>query len=171
MQYKCRNYGQKKKYEHIAPGQNSRLDTIQAAILRVKLNYLEQWNEARQTHARVYDNLFKNTHIITPYIQENCESVYHLYVIRVLKRDALLALLADKKIFAGIHYPIPMHYQKIFNHLQYQKGDFPVAEKYAQEIISLPMFPELLEEEIIRIANTVTSFAKTNPANLETNFL
>jgi len=163
-----RNYGQRKKYEHTIPGYNSRLDTMQAAIIRVKLKFLDQWNENRRANASAYNNLLTNTQIKTPYIQENCESVYHLYVIRVSKRDALLAFLADKKIYAGIHYPIPMHLQKAFTSLGYQKGDFPVAEQYAQEIISLPMFPELHEEEIIRTAKTVTDFVESSHSIIKT---
>ena len=162
-----RNYGQEKKYVHPVMGYNSRLDTMQAAILRVKLRYLDKWNDQRRNNAATYDRLLKDSPVVTPVVAEGNESVYHLYVIRTQERDKLSDYLKANQIFAGLHYPIPMHLQGMFSDLGYKEGDFPVAEQVAGEILSLPMFPELSQEECERVTECVKSFAnETQPTHL-----
>lgn len=153
-----RNIGQKEKYLHKLVGYNSRLDTIQAAILRVKLKYLDEWNNNRRELADLYNKLLIDSDIVTPVEQKDVISNYHLYVIRVKKRDILLNYLYKKNIYCGIHYPIPLHLQDCLRGLKYKKGDFPIAEKYADEILSLPMFPELTKKEVHRIVKEIKMF-------------
>ncbi len=155
-----RNYGQEVKYHHLIKGTNSRLDAIQAAVLRIKLKYLDEWNQKRREHAQKYNELLSNinVNIELPKQLENVESVYHLYVIRVKKRNELLKYLVDKEIFAGVHYPVSIHLQPAYKNLNYKKGDFPITEKYCKEIISLPMFPDLKEEEIEYICKEIERF-------------
>jgi dTDP-4-amino-4,6-dideoxygalactose transaminase len=153
-----RQYGEKKKYIHQIYGVNSRLDTLQAAVLRVKLKYLEHWNALRIAHAQKYDGALFSQQIQKPEIITNKSHVYHLYVIRVQKREKIQEYLAQNGIFTGIHYPIPLHLQEAFRTLGYKEGDFPCAEKAAQEILSLPLFPELTKEEIMFIADVLNKF-------------
>jgi dTDP-4-amino-4,6-dideoxygalactose transaminase len=153
-----RNYGQKRKYEHLIQGYNRRLDTLQAAVLRVKLKYLEEWNAARRRHAEMYARLLEGSRSVTPREADYAESVWHLYVIRVDERDALKEHLESRNISAGIHYPIPIHLQPAYQHLGYKKGDFPVAEEYAERILSLPMFAELTSNSIDWVAETICDF-------------
>jgi len=153
---KCRvirDHGQAKKYFHDVEGYNGRLDAMQAAFLRIKLQHLPTWNTQRQELARVYDGLLSELaeHAIAPKAADWAKPVYHLYVIRVEDRDDLMARLATENIGTGIHYPIPLHLQKAYVHLGYQEGDFPVAERLAKEIVSLPMFPNLTEEQQSRV--------------------
>lgn len=155
-----RDHGQKQKYFHQVKGFNSRLDTIQAAILRVKLKYLDDWNKKRNKWAQFYTNLLKETSLTTPKIESWAYHVFHLYVVRCEKRDALLNFLKTREIGAGIHYPIPIHLLEAFEDLGHKKGDFPMTEKAANEIISLPMFPELTEEKINYIVETIKEFEK-----------
>lgn len=144
-----RDYGQSAKYHHDVKGVNSRLDSIQAAVLRVKLKYLEEWNESRRAHAGLYNQSLAGVdHLITPTEASFARHVYHLYVVRVKARPELQKALSDKGIATGIHYPIPIHLQKAYSDLGYKKGDFPVTETYADEVLSLPMFPELSDEQI-----------------------
>lgn len=152
-----RNYGQKQKYKHLLKGYNARLDTIQAEILRVKLKYLDEWNEARRNNARIYTSLLKelDSHIITPKEMPWAKHVWHLYVIRVKKRDALQSHLQQAEVACGIHYPIPIHLQPAFANLGYKKGDLPVTEKVADEILSLPMYPELKGEQIEYVVQAI----------------
>lgn len=154
-----REYGQKSKNVHVTAGVNSRLDTLQAAILRIKLKYLEGWNKKRQINAKIYDNLLKDLKLIkTPHEFINRKSIYHLYVIRVPKRDKLLDYLSKKGVKCQIHYPRPLHLQGSFSYLGYKKGDFPNAERISSEIISLPMFPELKKESIKYVVSQIKSF-------------
>ncbi|MBS3137396.1 DegT/DnrJ/EryC1/StrS family aminotransferase [Candidatus Woesearchaeota archaeon] len=162
-----RNYGQKIKYHHLVKGTNSRLDTIQAAVLRVKLKRLEQWNDSRRKNAAMYNKLLANLDgIITPAEAKYAKHIYHLYVVRVesadktKNRDALLEFLKKKEIFAGIHYPIPIHLQPAYAELQQYAGKLPVTEKYSREIISLPMYPELSEEQIRFVCDAVKEFMR-----------
>ncbi len=157
-----RNYGQKVKYQHIIEGFNSRLDSIQAAILRVKLRKLGEWNSARREHAREYTTYLKDLDVITPREIDGVKHNYHLYVIRVKDRDALLNKLRENGISAGIHYPIPVHLQEAYKDLGYNKGDFPIAEKYANEILSLPMFPELTHEQVVHVCEVIEDFCRLN---------
>lgn len=157
-----RNYGQKVKYEHLIEGFNSRLDSMQAAILRVKLRKLGDWNAARRALAREYTANLKDLDVITPCEMDGIKHNYHLYVIRVKDRDALLNKLRENGISAGIHYPIPVHLQEAYRELGYKKGDFPVAERYANEILSLPMFPELTCEQVAYVCEVIEDFCRLN---------
>jgi dTDP-4-amino-4,6-dideoxygalactose transaminase len=145
-----RNYGSPQKYYHPTFGINSRLDSIQAAILNVKLKYLSAWNQARQHAAERYKNNLKNNPQITlPATAKDSSHVYHLFVIQVEReRDKIIQRLADRGIFCGIHYPIPIHLQAGCSSLGYRPGDFPNAEAIAHLIISLPIFPEITNEQI-----------------------
>ncbi len=149
-----RNYGQKVKYHHLMKGFNNRLDTIQATILRVKLKRLDEWNEARRKNAKRYNELLGDA-VITPIEESYARHIYHLYVIRVKNREDLQKFLNEKGISTAIHYPIPIHMQKAYLDLGYKEGDFYATEKSAKEILSLPMFPELSEEEIKYIVHNI----------------
>jgi len=143
-----KQYGQTKKYHHITVGINSRLDAIQAAILRKKLQHLSEWNRLRCDHARVYNHCLKGCHsIILPQILHGRRSVFHIYAIRTKRRDQLKAYLSTKGIETHIHYPIPLHRSPAFSYLGYKQGDFPNAELYARQLLSLPMYPELTVHE------------------------
>ena len=138
-----RNYGQTEKYLHERRAFNRRLDTLQAAILRVKLANLDGWNERRREHAAAYERLLADVDVGTPTVPSGVEPVWHLYVIRVRDRDRIRSSLAEHHIQTGIHYPIPTHLQPAYADLGYHRGSFPVTEKAADEILSLPMYPEL----------------------------
>jgi dTDP-4-amino-4,6-dideoxygalactose transaminase len=144
------------RYNFLISGYNSRLDEIQAAILRIKLRYLDEWNNKRRFWAARYTELLSDS-VITPKIFEDYESAFYVYVIRVPNRDELKNRLLAEGIETGIHYPLPLHLQPICSHLGYRKGQFPITEQFADEILSLPMFPELTEEEIERISKAVTN--------------
>lgn len=160
-----RNYGSQTKYYHDFKGFNSRLDTIQAAILMVKLRRLEQWNEARRKHALKYNELLKESDVTTPIERGYARHVYHLYVIRVKDRDKLLEHLKGRGIFTGIHYPIPVHLLDAYRDLGYKEGEFPVTEKCSKEILSLPMFPELTEEQIEYVSKNILCFMNNRSGN------
>ncbi len=153
-----RDHGRREKYEHLIVGYNYRLDALQAAILRVKLKYLDEWNEKRRKNSSIYNGLLKDLNIITPYEEEYAKHVYHLYVIRIKRRYEVYKFLQEKGIACGIHYPLPLHLQKAYHSLGYKKGDFPVAEKCAQEVISLPIYPELKRKEIEYIVKILAEF-------------
>ncbi|MDO8657680.1 MAG: DegT/DnrJ/EryC1/StrS family aminotransferase [Candidatus Levybacteria bacterium] len=161
---KMRNYGQSKKYYHDFIAWNKRLDSIQAAILRVKLRHLNRWNKQRMKNALIYNKLLQTADIVTPYQDSIVDHVYHLYVIRANNRDKLQKYLEKKGIATGIHYPIPIHLQKAYRFRGGKKGDFPISEKYAQKILSLPMYPHLSEEKIFHIANEIKMFASDHSA-------
>lgn len=152
-----RNYGQRVKNEHTCKGVNSRLDTLQAAILRVKARRLEAWNEARRHAAARYDALLAGTGLVTPKAAPYARHVYHLYVVQTSERAALQRRLDAAKIAHGIHYPTPVHLQPAFADLGYGPGSFPVAEALAPRILSLPMFPELQEAQLQRVATACRS--------------
>ena len=144
-----RDHGQAQKYYHDMEGYNGRLDAIQCGFLSVKLKHLPVWTEARRKNAKLYNNLLKSIPgIIIPFEPEWSKAVYHLYVIRVKNRDALQKKLSDQGISAGLHYPVPLHQQKAYTCLNCKTGDFPVTESVAAEILSLPMFPGLTEEQV-----------------------
>ena len=145
-----RDYGRKGRYEHILKGYNSRLDTLQAAILRVKLKHLDEWDEKRRKNACLYTKLFKENRldVICPYEADYAKHVYHLYPVRIKNRKEVMEKLTEKSIRTLIHYPIPIHLQNAYKDLGYKKGDFPVSEKCCEEILTLPMYPELSKEEI-----------------------
>jgi dTDP-4-amino-4,6-dideoxygalactose transaminase len=152
-----RDHGQAKKYYHDMEGYNGRLDSIQAGFLSVKLKHLASWNESRREHAAKYNELFAaaKTNVVAPHEPSWSKAVYHLYVIQVENREVLQAVLAKENIGTGIHYPIPLHLQKAYSNLGYRPGDFPVCEKAAERILSLPMFPAISEADQARVVETV----------------
>jgi len=143
-----RNYGEKAKYHHDLQGYNRRLDTIQAAVLRVKLPHLDAWNANRRRHADMYDELFTGSNLVIPTVASFAEPVWHLYVIQVDDRDNIRNKLGERGVSTGIHYPIPIHLQKAYQNLGYKNGDFPVTEKLADRILSLPMYAELTPDMV-----------------------
>ncbi len=153
-----RCYGEKRKYEHVLKGGNNRLDEIQAAILRVKLKYLDRWNEERRKKELIYKRMLESTEVICPIEKKEIKHVYHLFVIRSKKRNALQAFLKEKGIQTLIHYPIPIHLQKAFRELGYRRGALPLTEQYAREVLSLPFFPEMTESEMEEVANEILYF-------------
>ncbi|MEN6571524.1 MAG: DegT/DnrJ/EryC1/StrS family aminotransferase [Anaerolineaceae bacterium] len=153
-----RDHGSERRYCHDLIGMNARLDEIQAVVLRVKLKHLAEWNSDRRQHADLYRKLLADTLVTPPVEADGAKHVYHLFVVRAPERDALQAYLKDHGIFTGIHYPIPIHLQNAFAYLGHKAGDFPVTEKAVGEILSLPMFAELTDEEIVRIADTIKEF-------------
>lgn len=155
-----RDYGRTGKYEHSSLGFNKRLDTIQAAILRVKLKHLNRWNQQRRANGALYDKLLGEIGIRTFKVRSFVEPVRHVYAIRVPNRDALSNFLKDSGVATGVHYPIPLHLQKAFAYLGYKKGNLPVSEKMAEEILSLPIFPELKTAEIKKIVGLIKKFYK-----------
>src|SRR5216110_987629 len=159
-----RNYGQKEKYKHLFRGYNRRLDTMQAAILRVKLRYLEKWNAARRWNASLYQKHLEGSGVVVPGEAGGAESVWHLYVIRTERRDALKEHLVIKGINASIHYPIPIHLQPAYEDLGHKLGDFPVAEAYADRILSLPMYAELNSGQVERVSSAISEFLAANSA-------
>ena len=148
-----RNYGQRVKYEHSLKGVNSRLDTIQAAILRIKLPHLEKWNEARRLAATKYGQALSDTGLVLPKLAPYAKHVYHLYVVQTPDRKKLQSALDAANISHGIHYPVPIHLQPAFADLGLGLGSFPVCETLASKIVSLPMFPELTDVQINRVAD------------------
>ena len=164
---RLRNHGSPRRYYHEEFGWNGRLDAIQAAVLRVKLAHLGDWNEKRRQHAATYDRLFADSGLNSGpgYIPVNllgrspqATHVFHQYVIRAQRRDALRQFLADRKICSEIYYPLPLHLQPVFSYLGLKIGDLPVAEQAAQEVLALPMFPELSEAEIRLVVATIADF-------------
>jgi dTDP-4-amino-4,6-dideoxygalactose transaminase len=154
-----RNHGQSAKYVSSEPGWNSRLDEIQAAILRVKLRHLPEWQRARQAHAAEYTKLLLGIPgVAPPLIPDGYEHVFHQYTIRVERRDALVQILNERKIGSAVYYPVPLHLQPLYDSLGHKAGDFPHAEHAAREVLSLPMFPELRSEQIVRVAEAVSEF-------------
>lgn len=155
-----RDHGQAKKYYHDVEGYNGRLDSIQAGWLSVKLRHLAQWNESRRTLAHRYHELFAEAKdsIVVPLEATWTKGVYHLYVVRVPNREAFQTALGEAGIGTGIHYPIPLHLQKAYEHLGYQKGAFPVTERVASEIVSLPMFPQMRTAQQDEVAQKVEEF-------------
>ncbi|MGA9945029.1 MAG: DegT/DnrJ/EryC1/StrS family aminotransferase [Candidatus Cybelea sp.] len=152
-----RDFGQRKKYEHLIKGGNCRLDSIQAAVLDVKLRHLDEWNEARRRHAAAYDARLSKIGIRPPPCLSAEGHVYHLYVIEVEHRDAVAAALHERGVATGIHYPIPIHLQPAYADMQLGRGAFPRTERSAGRILSLPMFPELTEEQIEAVSGALAS--------------
>ena len=153
-----RNGGQIKRYYHEIKGFNSRLDEIQAAVLRVKLKHLDRWNDMRKKNARMYDELITNRRIVKPRKAPWGCQVYHLYVIRTPDRDGLARHLQKKGIQTLIHYPVPVHMQKAYSDLKLKRGRFKTAEACAREILSLPMFPELQVKEIRAVCKALNDY-------------
>jgi len=168
---RLRNHGSPRRYVHEEFGWNSRLDAIQAAILRVKLKYVEGWNNARRQRAARYDQLFAAAGLISsgeqpensapiqlPHTSGQAHHVFHQYVVRAYRRDELREFLTARKIGTEIYYPIPLHLQPCFVYLGYLEGDFPEAEQAAKEVLALPMFPELTEEEQKWVVSSIADF-------------
>ena len=159
-----RDHGQSKKYYHQLEGYNGRLDSIQAAYLRIKLRYLDTWNAQRRTAAARYNELLsglaKSAGIVLPYEPASSRGVYHLYVIRTPERDAVAAALNANGVQTGFHYPVPLHLQECYRGWGYGLGSLPVTERVAAEIISLPMFPGLTEQQQTRVAAQLESAAR-----------
>ncbi len=156
-----RDHGQAKKYYHDIEGYNGRLDSIQAGWLSVKLRHLAKWNESRRAHAHRYHELLAEAKdaIVVPLEASWTKGVYHLYVVRVQDREAFQAALAEAGIGTGIHYPIPLHLQKAYESLNFKQGDFPVTERVAAEIVSLPMFPQMTSDQVNEVSKKVKEFA------------
>lgn len=156
------DYGQAERHDHQIVGYNSRLDTLQAAILLAKLPHLEQWTKDRQNHAAQYNELLKALPVKTPATAQGVQAVYHLYVIQVDNRDNCLEHLRRNGIMAQIHYPMPVHLQPCYRSLGYKKGDCPIAEQASQRILSLPMYPELTSAQIETVVKTLDDFFASN---------
>jgi len=147
-----RNGGQKTRYDHQLIGVNSRLDELQAAILRVKLRYLEKWNHRRQHIAALYTALLGDSEVDPPVEMPDATHVYHLYVVRCEERDKLQKHLAEQGVQTAIHYPTPIHLQRAYRWLNLRRGSFPVAERCAEQVLSLPVYPELTDAKVRQIA-------------------
>lgn len=156
-----RNHGQIGKYVSSEPGLNSRLDEMQAAILRVKLRHLAEWQRTRRLHAAEYTRrLTEIPGVTTPAVPAGNEHVFHQYTIRLPRRDALQQFLAERKIGSAVYYPVPLHLQPIYASLGHKPGDFPESERAAQEALSLPMYPELSSDQIARVVSAITEFQR-----------
>ncbi len=154
-----RDHGQSEKYYHSIIGWNARMDGFQGAVLSVKLKHLPAWNEARRENAQLYSDFLAGVDdIITPAEAAHARHIYHIYAVCVQNRDKLISTLAEKDIDCGIHYPIPIHLQDAYRFMGYKEGSFPIAEKCADELVSLPMFPELTQEQIERVSDEIKSF-------------
>jgi dTDP-4-amino-4,6-dideoxygalactose transaminase len=159
------DHGRQSKYEHCIEGVNSRLDTLQAAVLRVKLRHLESWNEARRASARAYARSLAGSGLKLPAEADGAMSAWHLYVVRTPQRDALMAHLKREGIEAGIHYPRPLHRQKPYEKMGWGDGSFPVTEAAAAEILSLPLYPEVTSHHIQRVAAAIERFGRDRLKN------
>jgi len=168
---RLRNHGSPRRYIHEELGWNSRLDALQAAILRVKLKYVERWNEARRQRAMKYDQLFAAAGLTStseqpenaapiqlPPTAAKAHHVFHQYVVRAFRRDELREFLTARQIGTEVYYPLPLHLQPAFAYLGYREGDFPQAERAAAEVLALPMFPELTEDEQRWVVKSIADF-------------
>ena len=156
-----RQHGSVEKYIHDFEGHNYRMEEIQAGVLNVKLKYIEKWTDNRRKYAKLYSETFKSMGIeqaIPPFNPDYCNPVYHLYIIRVQNREELMKYLSDNGIQTGLHYPIPLHEQRAYAHLGYKPEDFPVAGKYAKEILSLPIYPEMKDEMVYYVCDKIKEF-------------
>jgi len=152
-----RNYGEEAKYQNRVEGFNSRLDEIHAAMLRVKLAHLDEWITRRRQLAALYDELLADAPVDRPTERVPARHSYHLYVIRTARRDAMLRHLTNEQVGASVHYPLPVHLQPAYRRLGYRAGDFPEAERACREVLSLPLYPELTELEVRRVASAIRS--------------
>jgi dTDP-4-amino-4,6-dideoxygalactose transaminase len=156
---RLRDHGQTERYRHAEVGYNARLEGIQGAVLGVKLRHLDAWNKARRAHAAVYCEHLADAGMRLPVEADGCQSVYHLYVVRSEQRDALRAHLTQLGVQTGLHYPIPIHLQDAYAMLGHGEGDFPEAEAWARECVSLPMYAELSPAQVEQVIQGVKSFA------------
>ena len=164
---RLRNHGSPRRYWHEEIGWNCRLDAIQAAVLRVKLPYVEKWNEQRRRHAATYDRLLTQSGLVSSTADSplrvvattpHASHVFHQYVVRAKRRDELKQFLADRQIGSEIYYPIPLHLQPALAYLGYREGDLPESERAAREVLALPMFPELTGEEQQWVVESIAEF-------------
>lgn len=155
-----RNHGSQPKYYHKFIGGNFRLDPIQAAALLVKLPHLDKWSATRRKNAAYYTKRFAGSPVVTPVISEDCVSIFNQYVIRVPKRDSLLAHLKEKQIGCEVYYPVPLHLQECFAYLGKKEGDFPESEAAARQVLALPIYPELSDEMKACVVDTILTFLK-----------
>jgi dTDP-4-amino-4,6-dideoxygalactose transaminase len=154
-----RDWGQDRKYHHLLPGYNYRMEGMQGAILRVKLRHLEAWTEARRAHAARYGQLLAESGVGLPAEASGARHVYHVYAVRTRERDAVMKALAEQGIQSGIHYPVPVHLQPAYADAAWGLGSFPLAEKAADEVLSLPMFPEMTEEQLALVSSALHGLA------------
>lgn len=160
---KLRVHGSGHTYYHDMIGGMFRIAAIQAAVLSVKIRYLDRWHEARRRNAAIYDRILADTPIVTPYIEPDNHSTYNQYVVRVPDRDRVKQVLAERGVGSAVYYPLGLHLQKCFEYLGYKKGDFPETEKASQEVLALPIYPELTEEQITYAARTLRSIVLGEP--------
>ena len=159
-----RNYGQRRKYDHVQLAWNRRMDTLQAAVLRVKLRRLDAWNESRRRVASLYDELLDLPKVTRPFRDPRAEHVYHLYVIEVDDRDAVLSSLTTKGIAAGIHYPVPIHLQEAYRARGIGPGSFPVSEATASSVLSLPIYPEIGDDQVGLVVEALSGALQASPS-------
>ena len=150
-----RAHGSEPKYYHSVVGCNSRLDAIQAAVLLAKFKHLDEWNEARRRNAEIYDSLFADMDILRPHVEDFNYHIYNQYVVRVKSRDSLKSALKEAGIGTEIYYPVPLHLQECYSDLRYQPGDLPVAEEAAKQVLALPIYPELTQEQQEQVVKTI----------------
>ena len=159
-----RDQGQSAKYLHERVGYNYRMEAIQGAVLGVKLKHLDNWTEARRRHAQVYSSELADSGLRMLSEPAGCKSVYHIFPLFADQRDELREHLHTNGISTGIHYPIPVHMQRGFNNLGYKEGDLPQTERVCREVLSLPMYPELTDETVLEIAESVRQFCRQSVA-------
>ena len=150
-----RDWGQERKYHHVLAGYNYRMEGMQGAILRVKLRHLEAWTEARRAHAARYRQLLSDTGLGLPAERAESRHVYHVYAVRTRDRDGLMKSLGEQGIQTGIHYPMPVHLQPAYADDAYRRGSFPHSEKAADEVLSLPMYPEMSEDHLQTVSRAL----------------
>lgn len=160
-----RDWGQQAKYHHVLPGYNFRMDSIQAAVLNVKMNYIEAWTEARRDVAAHYDRMLASSGLPRPVSPADGRHVYHVYAVEHPDRDAAIKALQAAGIATGIHYPIPVHLQKAYADLAYGAGDFPVTERLAERFLSLPIYPELRESQVAQVVRELNDVRVSEPAS------
>lgn len=159
---RLRDHGSKKKYEHAEFGFNSRLDEVQAAIMRVKVPHLHSWNAARRKLAKRYDELLVGSKVVTPYVAPNAEAIYHHYAVTTPQRDALKDWLQERDIFAGVHYPFPIHLTEAARQYGYGPGSLPVTERYTASTLSLPIYAEMTDEQLEYVVTAVHEFSRVH---------
>jgi dTDP-4-amino-4,6-dideoxygalactose transaminase len=162
-----RDWGQSRRYYHDLRGFNYRMEALQGAVLRVKLRHLERWTEARRINARRYREALADAGVGLPLEIPDVRHVYHVFAVRTSGRDALVQSLADGGVQTGIHYPIPVHLQPAYTEARYKEGDFPISEQTAEEVLSLPMFPEMTEAQLDTVAAIVMSSTRAGASRLD----
>ena len=143
------------KYYNYLIGYNTRLDAIQAAILRVKLPYIDEWNAKRREIAKIYDESLKDTDLVTPFVDEDNVPVYHMYILQSEEREAILGKLKENGVATGVYYPVPLHLQKVYKNLGYKEGDMPVAEYLSHRTFAIPVYPELTKEQVDYVIDSI----------------